>query len=305
MTEKPKQRSRRPRTQADRRATARLLSSLLLTPDDDLERFRDLRLGGIHKPTPARLRQVRQILEALGDVLQGDGDSGWLAVEAAWEQLQPGAMSPPVGAPGTGEPKTAGRIAQQRPASLAARGTPPAEGQKPRLADPAPPPPDLPPSRWHQATPPPSLDRLTPAAPPVADPPTPGGATPVSPAGRPPTPTPAAAPHLPPLAPPPMQGADEMGTLLDTGVPIGPVLPFGPAAAQSPVAQSPTSAPDLEEDGETLVWTDPAGDTPADSPGTGGPAETDAVDETLLGVEMSPEPVLPFVPPTGEDEQAE
>ena len=112
-------------------------------------------------------------------------------------------------------------------------------------------------------------------------------------------------PHLPPLAPPPMQGADEMGTLLDTGVPIGPVLPFGPAAAQSPVAQSPTSAPDLEEDGETLVWTDPAGDTPADSPGTGGPAETDAVDETLLGVEMSPEPVLPFVPPTGEDEQAE
>ncbi|MBI4705205.1 MAG: hypothetical protein HY744_29200, partial [Deltaproteobacteria bacterium] len=60
-----------------RRTAARLLSELLVTPDDGLAKFRKRRLGPDSTLDVAYLRQARGILEALMAALRASGEEPW------------------------------------------------------------------------------------------------------------------------------------------------------------------------------------------------------------------------------------
>ena len=64
------------------RKGALLLSSLVLTPDEGLAAYGDRRVGN-EDVDPEQLKQAREILDAVGFVLQSGGKDDW-------QKLQPG-----------------------------------------------------------------------------------------------------------------------------------------------------------------------------------------------------------------------
>ena len=71
------------------RAPGRVLSSLLLTPDDELEGFKRACLGEHSRVELHNLARARQILQVIGRTLADDDPAQWQRISAAWEALVP------------------------------------------------------------------------------------------------------------------------------------------------------------------------------------------------------------------------
>jgi hypothetical protein len=71
------------------RAPGRVLSSLLLTPDEELEGFKRACLGEHSRVELHNLVRARQILQVIGRTLADDDPVQWQRVSAAWEALVP------------------------------------------------------------------------------------------------------------------------------------------------------------------------------------------------------------------------
>lgn len=123
-----------------KKAAARLLSELLLTRDDKLERFRVARATGPSRPELERLREVQAILATLGDAIQRGDSSAWSRIQRAFELLVPedGPASDP-GAPQSEPPldrPSAAAVSKPGESVPSARGESADDRPKPALANP-------------------------------------------------------------------------------------------------------------------------------------------------------------------------
>lgn len=240
------------------RKGALLLSSLVLSPDNALERYRDQRAGDPQLDL-SHLRRARDILDAIGFAVVSTEPQRWKRIEQAWQSLRDDARRPPE--PMQEAPADKPTLSTPAAAAVPAAGPAP-EARRPAKEPPAVEPADAPPAVGAPIGPPPPAPARPVRPPLVAAPPPIGG----RPSGKPspwakPKPAEAEldetapvdlsmlrvdedplpfegeaappAPMAPELPPQPIRDLDQTAAL-GVAVAVGDAVPFGTSSGAAP-----------------------------------------------------------------------
>lgn len=282
------------------RRAALLLSGLVLSPDNALERYRDKRAGDPRLDVE-HLRRARDILDAVGFAIAAGEPERWSAVEQAWESLRKDAAK---------VPELPEEVAATKPAARAATATsagaqPPEQsaGQPP---DRTPPDPASGDAAAEQSRPPslareegPEDESQLPAW--QGEPPR-ASAAPL-PSGVPKPPSPLAAPPASPPQPAPPQPLSPLRPVGPPGIPGSVEQPGrSPAVEQAADQQiNETAEVDLAQLqlGERALPFEGAAKAPPSAADDLPPLKESDIDQTAaLGVKISLEEALPFDMPS-------